>query len=147
MATLAADTNYEFDARIDIGLIQYAPTAADVYFRGGLAHVVTATGLSTLTPVDADHYGGVVSEHRSALTTDLIWLATQGMWMLACANITHANRMVALCMPSTAFFDNPADLAPQGAGHAGAIGVVWKVKTTAQDGWVNTDMRAAPTNA
>lgn len=147
MATLSADTNYEFDARFDIGLIEYAPTAADIYYRGGLAHVVTATGLSTLTPADADHYGGVVSEHLSAATTDFIWLATTGIWLLACANITHANRMVALAMQSTALFDNPADLDVVGAGDAGACGVVWKVKTTATDGWVNTNMRVAPSNS
>ncbi|KKL23407.1 hypothetical protein LCGC14_2425700, partial [marine sediment metagenome] len=80
MATLSADTTYRFDARYCIGLTQYAAVATDVYFRGGLAHAVAATGLSTLTPIDADHYIGVVSEHKSATTSSLVWMATSGHW-------------------------------------------------------------------
>lgn len=147
MAALSADITYKFDARWDIGLVEYAPTTADVYYRGGLAHVVTATGLSTLTPADADHYAGVVSEHISATTSDLVWLATAGRWYFACANFTHANRMVAFATQSTDLTDNPATLDVVGAGDAGACGVLWKVVTTATDGWLNTDMRVAPSNS
>jgi hypothetical protein len=147
MATLSADISYVFDARYEIGLQQYSPTTADIYYRGGLAHAVAATGKSTLTPADADDYAGVVSQHLSATTSDLIWVASSGIWFFACSNITHANKHVAFGMPSGDLTDNPAVLDVQSTGDGPAIGIVWLVSNTATDGWINTNIRANPANA
>jgi len=147
MATLSADIEYRFDPRWPIGLTQFAPTTADTYFRGGLAHQVDATGALTLTPADADSYAGVVSEHKVATTSDLIWVATAGRWYFACANFTNANIGLQFAIQSGDLTDNPSTLDLQSTGDAGTCGVLWKVVTTATDGWLNTDIRISHANA
>lgn len=148
MAALAADINVVFDPRYDIGLTQFAPTAADIYYRGGLAHKVAANSLATLTPADADSYLGVVMEHAIVTTSSLVWLATTGkFWFTGVATFTNANVNGIFAIQATDLFDNPATLDVQGAGDAGACGKLVTVDATTVSGWLNTNVRAADVNA
>ena len=69
MAALAADVAVIFDPRYEIGLTQFKVSAAtDIYYRGGLAHTVGASGLATLTPAaTADFYAGVWAHHAQQM--------------------------------------------------------------------------------
>lgn len=147
MATLAADINVVFDPTFPIGLTQFLPTAADIYYRGGLAHTVAATGLSTLTPADADLYAGVVMQHLSATTATHVWLATSGHFLFTCSNFTAANRGKTFAIQAADLTDNPATLDVQGAGDAGACGTLIQIDTADGAGWLNTDQRFAVVNA
>lgn len=148
MAALAADTDYRFDARYEIGLNQEAAVGADTYYRGGLAHQVLASGLLTLTPAAVDFYVGVVSEHKVvAAANELVWVATSGRWYVAAVALAVADLNRVMQMPAAALFDNPADIVVNAVGAAGGIGTFYKVITTAVDGWVNTDHRALVLNS
>lgn len=147
MAALSADLPIRFDPRWEIGATQYVAVTADIYYRGGLAHFTAADSTLNLTPNAADNYAGVVLEHKSAATSDLVWIATSGRWFFTCANFTIANLMATFAQQAGVLFDNPADLDISGVGDAGAIGRLWLVGTTATDGWIDTSDRAALTNA
>lgn len=147
MATLAADIAVVFDPRYEIGLTQIPCTTTDIFYRGGLAHKVTATGKATLTPADADPYLGVVMEHKSATTADLVWFATSGVFWFTCAQFTQANIGVLMAIQATDLTDNPATLAVQGAGDAGAAGMLKAVDTADGAGYLNTNMRSQDVNA
>ena len=147
MATLAADIAVVFNPSYPIGLGQFGPTGTDIYFRGGLAHKVVATGKCTLAPADADPGIGVVMEHKSATTADLIWIATSGIFNFACANFTDANQNGIFAQQSTDLTDNPASLDVVGAGDAGAMGKLVLVDSTGVSGWLNLSIRIADSNS
>lgn len=149
MAALTADIALKFDPRWDIGLIQFNASAADTYYRGGLAHLLNDGSGLTLTPVDADNYMGVVMEHKVVTAaTELVWIGSAGRWFFACDDFAIADMNKAFAIDSTAtLFDNPADMRIQAAGDPGAVGYLYLVGTTVVDGWLNTDHRQAPTNS
>lgn len=148
MAALAADIETKYDPRWNIGLVQFNTAAADTYYRGGLAHVLDDGSGLTLTPVDADFYWGVVSEHKvCTAATDLVWCATSGRWFFTCSALILGDMNKAFAIKQAALFDNPADLNVQAAGDPGAIGYLYQIGTTGTDGWINTDHRMAPTNS
>lgn len=148
MATLAADVELKFDPRWDIGLVQKTAAAIDIYYRGGVAHHVVGDGKITLTPVDADTYAGVIQEHKTVAANDLVWIGSAGRWFFTNSNFTIAaiNDMFAIPGAGT-LFDNPADLHVADANDPGAAGTLWLVGTTATNGWLNTDTRAAASNS
>lgn len=148
MAALAADIALKYDPRWEIGAIQYPATAADTYYRGGLAHTTIADSTLNLVPAAVDYYAGVVLEHKVvSAAAQLVWVGTAGRWFFTCANITIANMNETVAQQAAVLFDNPADLDVTGVGDAGAVGTIWTVGTTGTDGWVNTDARAVITNA
>jgi hypothetical protein len=148
MAALAADIEIKYDPRWDIGLIQRPATAADTYYRGGLAHSTIADATLNLVPAAVDYYAGVVMEHKVvAAAAELVWIGTAGRFFFTCANITAANVNETVAQQAAVLFDNPADLDVTGVGDAGAVGTIWMVGTTGTDGWVDTDNRAVITNA
>lgn len=148
MAALAADIEMKFDPRWNPGLVQFNASAADTYYRGGLAHLLNdGTGL-TLTPADADFYFGVVAEHKViTAATELVWCGTAGRWFFTAAALTLADMNKAFAIAQATLFDNPADLNVLAGGDPGAVGYLYQVGTDAQDGWINTDHRMAPTNS
>jgi hypothetical protein len=147
MAALAADIATVFNPAYPIGLAQFAPVGTDIYYRGGLSYTVGASGLLTLTPaVTADFYAGVVMEHKSATTADLIWVATSGIWNFLCANLTNANRGKVFAAASTDLFDNPATLDVSGTGDVAACGTLNVVTETAVSGWLDTNARITAEN-
>lgn len=147
MATLSADVPVVFDPRYEIGLTQIPCTTTDVYFRGGLAHKVAATGKATLTPADADPYLGVVMEHKSATTADLIWLATSGVFWFTCTNFSQANIRKTFAIQATDLTDNPATLDVTGTGDAGACGTLKTVDAADGAGYLDTNNRFLEVNA
>jgi hypothetical protein len=147
MATLAADVAVQFDPRWDIGAIERPATAADTYYRGGLAHSITATGLLTLTPADADYYAGVILEHQVvAAAQELVWVGSAGRWYFACANFTLANVNETFAIQAADLTDNPATLDVTGAGDAGAAGTLWFCTSDGVAGWLDTDNRSLIVN-
>lgn len=148
MATLAADIETKFDPRWEIGLVQRPATGADTYFRGGLAHSITATGLITLAPAATAYYAGVVMEHKVvAGANELVWLGSAGRWFFSCVLFTLANTDKTFATLAATLFDNPADIGLATTGTAGTIGVLSLCTSDAVDGWLNTDMRSAIENA
>ena len=147
MAALAADIKAEFDPRWEIGLIQQEASAADIYYRGGLTHLLNdGTGL-TLTPADADFYAGVVMEHKVVIAADeLVWTGTAGRWLFSCAALVITELNKPFAMAQADLFDNPASLNICAAGDPGCVGSLWSVQVTAVNGWVNTDHRSAIQN-
>jgi len=144
MAALAADIAYVFDPRYEIGLMQRPCAATDIFYRGGIASELDAGTGITLTPVDADWYGGVVSEHKSATAADMIWIATSGHWLFTCSNFSAANYNLAFAIQASDPFDNPATLDVLGAADIGAVGILIAGGATAgTDGWLNTDQKVA----
>lgn len=147
MATLAADVATVFNPSYPIGLTQFAPVGADIYYRGGLAHTVGASGLLTLTPaVTADFYAGVVMERATVTTASLVWVATSGVWWFAAATFTNANRGKVFATAAATLFDNPADLVVSVAGTAAGIGRLDVVDSTGVSGWLNTNVRITDEN-
>lgn len=149
MAALAADVAVVFDPRYEIGLTQFKVSAAtDIYYRGGLAHTVGASGLATLTPAaTADFYAGVVMEHGTKVTNDLVWLATTGTFYFVNALFTAANRGKIYAMGAGALFDNPADLALSATtGGPAACGQLKQIDTADGAGYLNTNVKIADEN-
>jgi len=152
MAALAADIEAIFDPRWNVGLMQHPATAADTYYRGGLAHTIDAGGATdgemTLTPGATSWYLGVVMEHKVvAAAQELVWVAMAGRWFFTCAEIKAADCDKTFAMVAGDLFDNPASLDANTAGSAGAVGRLWLVTTTATSGWIDTDHRSAAVNA
>jgi hypothetical protein len=148
MAALTGNVDVKFDPRWDIGMIQQpSGVALDIFYRGGLAHLLNdGTGIS-ITPADADFYMGVVLEGKTAVICDLIWLGTAGRWFFTCAAFVLADLNLNFGMNQADLFDNPASLIAAAATQPGSAGVLWHIGTTAQDGWLNTDHRSAIYNA
>lgn len=148
MAALTADITALFEPRWDIGLAQHAATGADTYYRGGIAHTIAATGLSTLAPAATAFYLGVVMEHKVvAAASELVWFGCAGRWFFTSAEIKAADVSKLYAQIAGDLFDNPASLDANTAGSAGVCGTLWLIGTTAQDGWIDTDSRAIAVNA
>ena len=147
MATLSADVSVVFDPRYEIGLTQFAAVATDVYFRGGVSFTVGASGLLTLTPaVTADFYAGVVMEHKSALITELVWVATSGTFWFANSGFTDANRGKIFAQAAADLTDNPASLVISTTGTTAGIGQLKAVDSTGVSGYLNTNVRITDEN-
>lgn len=148
MAALTADIEARFDPRWDIGLAQHPATGADIYYRGGIAHTIAATGLATLAPAATAFYLGVVMEHKTvSAANELVWFGTAGRWFFTCAEIKLADVTKLFAQVAGDLFDNPASLDANVGGSAGVCGTLWLCTNDATDGWIDTDHRAAPVNA
>jgi len=144
MAALAADIAVVFDPRFPIGLMQRPCSATDIFYRGGIASELDAGTGITLTPVDADWFGGVVMEHKSASAADMIWIAPNGHFFFTCSNFSAANYNLGFAIQATDLFDSPATLDVLGAADIGCVGILMAGGGTAgTNGWLNLDQKVA----
>jgi hypothetical protein len=101
-----------------------------------------------LAPGATEAFAGVVyqSSIGAIAANDLIFIAITGRFFFACDDFTDANYGVTFAMPAAVLADNPADLVPSATGTAGTIGTLDHVASTAVNGWLNINRRAAAEN-
>lgn len=145
MAALTAAVPIEFDGNLPPTVIQMKGEA-DAYFRGGLAH--HTAGVLNLAPLATEAFAGIVWQNSDGAiqANDLIYVAISGRFFYANANFTDANYGATFAMPAAALTDNPADLNVAVVGSAGTAGTLDHVASTAVNGWLNINRRAAAEN-
>ena len=146
---LSADVNPApyYDPAYPIGERQYGANAADEYYRGAIVckSAGAVVGLTVVDNADADTAMGVSTKRVTvAAQNDVVYVATQGVWWFACANIETAD-LWTIYAPA-AGSDDPADLDTYAGGMPSALGTVVHCDVTATSGWLDLCQRNVVAN-